>query len=77
MVFDEIFSTFLVNSEIRKKIKRIKKKKIFNIKEQDKIIDKLDFSLTNGQIKALNEINSDLNSSTKMFRPITGRCREW
>ena len=25
--FDEIFSTFLVNSEIRKKIKKIKKKK--------------------------------------------------
>ena len=73
LAFDEIFSTFLVNSEIRKKIKRIKKnKKIFNIKEQDKIIDKLDFSLTNGQIKALNEINNDLKSSTKMFRLLQG-----
>ena len=27
LAFDEIFSTFLVNSEIRKKIKKIKKKK--------------------------------------------------
>ena len=26
LAFDEIFSTFLVNSEIRKKIKKIKKK---------------------------------------------------
>ena len=29
LAFDEIFSTFLVNSEIRKKIKKIKKKKKF------------------------------------------------
>ena len=27
LAFDEIFSTFLVNSEIRKKLKKIKKKK--------------------------------------------------
>ena len=57
LAFDEIFSTFLVNSEIRKKIKRIKK---------------LDFSLTNDQFKTLNEINNDLSSSNKMFRLLQG-----
>ena len=29
LAFDEIFSTFLVNSEIRKKLKKLKKKKKF------------------------------------------------
>ena len=44
LAFDEIFSTFLVNSEIRKKIKKIKKKKKFLDKtKQNKIINKLDF----------------------------------
>jgi len=73
LAFDEIFSTFLVNSEIRKKIKKIKKnKKIFQIKNQDKVINKLDFFLTNDQKKALNEINNDLRSPTKMFRLLQG-----
>ena len=73
LVFDEIFSTFLVNSEIRKKIKKIKKnKKIFDIKKQNKIINKLNFCLTNDQIKALDDINNDLKSSTKMFRLLQG-----
>jgi ATP-dependent DNA helicase RecG len=73
LAFDEIFSTFLVNSEIRKKIKKIKKnKKIFDIKKQNKIINKLNFCLTNDQIKALDDINNDLKSSTKMFRLLQG-----
>ncbi len=73
LAFDEIFSTFLVNSEIRKKIKRKKKiKKIFDIKAQEKIIDKLDFSLTKDQKKSINEINKDLSSSSKMFRLLQG-----
>ncbi len=73
LAFDEIFSTFLVNSEIRKKIKKIKKeKKIINLKKQIKIINKLDFNLTNDQLKTLNEINKDLNSSAKMFRLLQG-----
>ena len=39
LAYDEIFSTFLVNSEIRKKIKKIKKKKkILDKKKQDKLI---------------------------------------
>ena len=73
LAFDEIFSTFLVNSEIRKKIKRIKKKKkIINIKKQNKIINNLKFSLTNDQIRALEEVNKDLASSNKMFRLLQG-----
>ena len=73
LAFDEIFSTFLVNSEIRKKIKKIKKtKKKFDIKKQGEIISKLDFSLTSDQTKTLNEINKDLCSDNKMFRLLQG-----
>ncbi len=73
LAFDEIFSTFLVNSEIRKKIKKIKKKnKVINLNKQNSIIDKLDFSLTNDQQKSLNEINKDLSSPNKMFRLLQG-----
>ena len=73
LAFDEIFSTFLVNSEIRKKIKKIKKtKKKFDIKKQGEIISKLDFFLTNAQTKTLNEINKDLCSDNKMFRLLQG-----
>ncbi len=73
LAFDEIFSTFLVNSEIRKKIKKIKKtKKKFDTKKQSEIISKLDFSLTSDQTKTLNEINDDLCSENKMFRLLQG-----
>ena len=73
LAFDEIFSTFLVNSEIRKKIKKIKKKeKSFDLKKQKNLIDKLEFSLTRDQNKTLIEINNDLSSTTKMFRLLQG-----
>ena len=73
LAFDEIFSTFLVNSEIRKKIKKIKKiNKILDVKKQNEIINRLKFSLTNDQLKTLKEINNDLCSSTKMFRLLQG-----
>ncbi len=73
LAFDEIFSTFLVNSEIRKKIRKIKKKnKVINLNKQNSIINKLDFSLTDDQQKSLNEINKDLSSPTKMFRLLQG-----
>ena len=55
LAYDEIFSTFLVNSEIRKKIKKIKKtKKIINIEKQNQFIANLDFVLTNDQKKNTN-----------------------
>ena len=73
LAFDEIFSTFLVNSEIRKKIRKIKKKsKFFDKTKQNKIIKKLEFSLTNDQKKTLEEINKDLSSTNKMFRLLQG-----
>ncbi len=73
LAFDEIFSTFLVNSEIRKKIKKKKKvSKIINLIKQNEIISKLNFSLTNDQLTVLNEINNDLCHSTKMFRLLQG-----
>ena len=63
----------MVNSEIRKKIKKIKKiKKKFNIKKQNELISNLGFSLTNDQRKAIDEINIDLLSSNKMFRLLQG-----
>ena len=73
LIFDEIFSYFLVNSEIRKKIKKIKKqKKIFSTKIQNSIISKLDFKLTKDQITTLEDINLDLKSNSKMFRLLQG-----
>jgi len=63
----------LVNSEIRKKIKKIKKKrKKINFNLQNNLINKLRFSLTNDQINSLKEINKDLSTSTKMFRLLQG-----
>jgi len=73
LAYDEILSSFLVNSEIRKKIKKIKKdSKSFSIKSHKNIITKLNFSLTNDQNKSLIEINNDLKSKSKMFRLLQG-----
>jgi len=73
LAFDEIFSSYLVHSEIRKKIKRIKKKrKSFHFEDQKKLVSKLKFSLTKDQNKALKEINQDLISNQKMFRLLQG-----
>jgi ATP-dependent DNA helicase RecG len=73
LAYDEILASFLVNSEIRKKIKKIKKqKKVFNLDYQNSILSKLNFELTKDQKKALNEINQDLQSNQKMFRLLQG-----
>jgi ATP-dependent DNA helicase RecG len=73
LAYDEILSTFLVHSEIRKNIKKIKKQnKIFNNSYQKKILDNLNFKLTSDQEKTLNEINNDLQSNQKMFRLLQG-----
>jgi len=73
LAYDEILASFLVNSEIRKKIKKIKKdKKKFDLKSSDKIIKKLNFILTNDQKKSLIAINNDLMSKSKMFRLLQG-----
>ena len=73
LAFDEIFSYYLVHSEIRRKIKKIKKnKKNFDLNKQNRFIDKLDFKLTKDQVRALSEINKDLISNQKMFRLLQG-----
>ena len=73
LAYDEILASFLVNSEIRKKIKKIKKiSKKFSEKDFNNIISKLDFNLTNDQKRSLNDINKDLNSKSKMFRLLQG-----
>ena len=73
LAYDEILASFLVHSEIRKKIKKIKKqKKVFDIFQQNSILSKLKFELTNDQKKSLNEINHDLKSNQKMFRLLQG-----
>ena len=73
LAYDEILASFLVNSEIRKKIKKIKKvSKKFNEKDYKNIINKLNFNLTNDQKISLEDINKDLNSKSKMFRLLQG-----
>ena len=73
LAYDEILSSFLVNSEIRKKIKKIKKdSKNFTDKYYKNTISKLNFNLTNDQKKALFDINEDLTSKNKMFRLLQG-----
>ena len=73
LAYDEILASFLVNSEIRKKIKRIKKvSKKFSDTSHKLIINKLNFKLTNDQQKSLIDINKDLASKSKMFRLLQG-----
>ena len=73
LAYDEILSSFLVNSEIRKKIKKIKKdSKKFTNKPYKNTVSKLNFNLTGDQKKTLIEINNDLSSKSKMFRLLQG-----
>ena len=73
LAFDEILASLLISSEIRKKIKKIKKKtKIFSSKSFVNTISKLNFKLTNDQKNSLLEINKDLSSKSKMFRLLQG-----
>lgn len=73
LAFDEILSSFLVSSEIRKKIKKIKKdSKNFSNKNEIKTMSKLNFDLTKDQKKALSDINNDISSKNKMFRLLQG-----
>ena len=73
LAYDEILASFLVNSEIRKKIKKIKKtSKKFDDKSYKEITNKLNFKLTNDQQSSLVDINEDLLSKSKMFRLLQG-----
>ncbi len=72
IVFDEICANLLTLSENRKRIKKNKKEKQFSGVLSKKIINNLDFKLTNDQKKVLNEINLDLSSDKRMFRILQG-----
>ena len=73
LIFDEIMSSFLINSKIRTAIKKIKKnRKKINFNYSNTLINKLNFKLTSDQIKTIGEINKDLESNTKMFRLLQG-----
>ena len=73
LVFDEILSTFLINSNIRKNFKKKSKipKNIYP--NLIKLIEKkIGFELTTDQIKALDQINLDISSKERMFRLLQG-----
>jgi len=73
LAYDEILSNLLVLSQIRRRIKKFKKKKKnFDNTISDKLIQNFDFSLTADQKKVTREINQDLNSDYKMFRILQG-----
>ena len=73
LIFDEILSNFLISSNIRRKIKKIKKvKKNFDEKPINSIMKKIDFQLTKDQLNSISEINNDLRSDRKMFRLLQG-----
>ena len=73
LIFDEILSTFIVNSNIRRNFKKRKKipKKI-NSNNINLIERKIGFKLTKEQNKVIKEINSDMSSNQRMFRLLQG-----
>ena len=73
LAYDEILSSLIVLSQIRKKIKKIKKKpKNFEGKFHKKIIKNFNFQLTKNQNDIIDEISKDLSSHSKMFRILQG-----
>ena len=73
LVFDEILSSFLINSNLKKRFKRRKKipKKI-NVSLSNTIERKIGFKLTIDQNNAISEINKDISSDERMFRLLQG-----
>ena len=73
IAYDEIFANLLFLSSNRNKIKKIKKEiKKFKGLYSNKLIKSLPYELTNGQKKAISEIDLDLQSSLRMFRILQG-----
>ncbi len=72
LVFDEICANFLTLSESRKRIKKGKKRKLFDGKLSSQIIQTLPYELTSSQKSVLEEINLDLIKNERMFRIIQG-----
>ena len=73
LAYDEILANLLVLSQVRKRIKKFRKKnKNFSENLSNQIEKNLNFYLTNNQKKIIGEINSDLRSDFKMFRLLQG-----
>tara|TARA_Y100000590_G_scaffold468133_1_gene649660 strand:- start:4020 stop:6092 length:2073 start_codon:yes stop_codon:yes gene_type:complete len=73
LAYDEILSNLLVLSQVRRRIKKLKKKnKKFNNILSEQIIKNFKLTLTKDQKKAVDEIDSDLKSNYKMFRILQG-----
>ena len=73
LAYDEILSSLLVLSQVRKRVRRFKKKeKKFDDFLSKKVINNFDFILTSDQEKCVTEINKDLKSDYKMFRILQG-----
>ena len=73
LAYDEILANLLVLSEVRRRIKKVKKKrKIFNSNYAKTLTSNLRFKLTKNQNQIINEINNDLKSDLKMFRLLQG-----
>ena len=73
LIFDEVLANFLISSQIRSKIKKVKKKsKLLKIDIKLQYLKKLKFDLTTDQKDAINDIEKDLASKERMFRLIQG-----
>ena len=73
LAYDEILSNLIVLSQVRKKIKKVKKKtKKFTGILHKKIIKNFNFQLTKNQNSIIGEISKDLSSQSKMFRILQG-----
>jgi len=73
LAYDEILANLLVLSQVRKRVRKFKKKsKYFDNNLSKKIINNFNFKLTQNQIEIIDEINKDLKSDYKMFRLLQG-----
>ena len=73
LAYDEILASLLAMSQIRKRIKKIKKKsKVFKSTLSNSLINNFNFKLTLNQQRIIDEINKDLKSGNKMFRLLQG-----
>ena len=73
LAYDEILSNLLVLSQVRRRIKKFKKKnKVFDSTISDVLKKNFDFSFTSDQKMVIEEINEDLKSEYKMLRILQG-----
>tara|TARA_Y100001970_G_scaffold278036_1_gene383165 strand:- start:1098 stop:3170 length:2073 start_codon:yes stop_codon:yes gene_type:complete len=73
LAYDEILANLLVLSQVRKRVKKIKKnKKIFDNILFNKVQKNFPFTLTSNQKSIIEEINKDLKSEYRMFRLLQG-----